>query len=84
VPFSVSAGIFSMGGEYLACEKNFWVFWTVAIPLVLMFGLLIFTQILERLEEIWKGKLRRSVRVPSDSVRYFWKRGLAGPKKVIV
>jgi hypothetical protein len=84
VPFSVSAGMFSMGGEYLAGEKNFWVFWAVAIPMVWIFGLLIFTQILQRLEEVWKGRLRRSVSIPSGSVRSFWKRGLASPKKAFV
>jgi hypothetical protein len=46
--------MFSMGGEYLADENDFWVFWAVAIPLVLIFGLLISTQISQRLEEVWK------------------------------
>jgi hypothetical protein len=84
VPFSISASMSSMGGEYLGGEKNFWAFWAVAIPLMLIFGLLILTQILQRLEEVWKGRLRRSVSIHSGLVRSFWKRGLASPKKAIV
>ena len=32
VPISITAGIFSMGGDFLVGEPRFWVFWAVAVP----------------------------------------------------
>lgn len=33
VPFTISAGIFSMSDEYAAGKSKFWVFWAIAVPL---------------------------------------------------
>jgi hypothetical protein len=51
----VTAGIFSMGGDFLVGQSKFWVFWAVAIPLVLIFSLLIFTQTFQSLVGLLLG-----------------------------
>ena len=33
VPFSVTAALFSMGGDFQAGQSLFWVFWVIAIPI---------------------------------------------------
>ena len=52
VPFSITAGIFSMGDDYLVGKSQFWVFWAVAIPLVLFFSIVVFTRFIPSL---WIG-----------------------------
>ena len=41
VPFSVTAALFSMGGDFQAGQSLFWVFWVIAIPIaaVLFLGI---------------------------------------------
>jgi hypothetical protein len=43
VPFSVTAALFSMGGDFSAGQSLFWVFWVIAVPIAafLFFGILI-------------------------------------------
>ena len=43
VPFSVTAALFSMGGDFQAGQSLFWVFWVIATPIaaVLYFGILL-------------------------------------------
>lgn len=47
VPFSITASVFSMNGEFSAGQQLFWVFWIIAIPvaIALFFGL--FTRALD-------------------------------------
>ena len=47
VPVSIVTGIFSMGGEFLVGERKFWVFWTVAIPVVIIITIVLFTSAVE-------------------------------------
>jgi hypothetical protein len=44
VPLSVTAGMFSMGGEFLPGESKFWIFWAVTAPMILVLSLLLFAQ----------------------------------------
>ncbi|KAL6721504.1 hypothetical protein ACLMJK_000608 [Lecanora helva] len=44
VPFSIVAGMFSMGGDFLAGQSHFWVFWAVTIPIVATLGILFYVQ----------------------------------------
>ena len=56
VPFSITAGIFSMGDDYLVGKPLFWVFWVVAIPLVLLFSVVVFTGLVPSIwarTELW-------------------------------
>ena len=41
VPFSVTAALFSMGGDFQAGQSLFWVFWVIATPIaaILYFGI---------------------------------------------
>ena len=36
VPFSVTAGVFSMGGDFAAGQRLFWVFWVIAVPVAVL------------------------------------------------
>lgn len=51
VPFSVTAAIFSMGGDFSAGQQLFWVFWVVAIPIAIILFCALFTTSAELL---WK------------------------------
>jgi len=59
VPISISAAIFSMGGEYLAGESKFWVFWAVSLPVVLVFTLSVFTKAFSWPVEVFTLALER-------------------------
>lgn len=71
VPFTLTAGIFSMSDEFAAGQKFFWVFWAVAIPLATVLLVWVFlvkrspTQLLEALV----GLLRRSLQAILRKVR---------------
>ncbi|KAF9876751.1 hypothetical protein CkaCkLH20_05597 [Colletotrichum karsti] len=43
LPVSLVATIFSMGGEFAAGERMFWVFWVIAVPVGLVGCFLLFT-----------------------------------------
>ena len=63
VPFSITAGIFSMGDDYLVGKSQFWVFWAVTIPLVLLVLIVVFTSLVPSLwggaeKLIWKSQQR--------------------------
>jgi hypothetical protein len=70
VPISLVAGILSMGGDFAAGQDKFWVFWVVAVPLILLGVVLIFTGFLrllrngpKRLQAAWaSGRDRKSTR----------------------
>ena len=47
VPFSVTAAVFSMGGEFSAGQRLFWVFWIVAIPVAIILFLCLFTGVMD-------------------------------------
>ncbi|KAK1454860.1 hypothetical protein CMEL01_03620 [Colletotrichum melonis] len=44
IPMSLVAAIFSMNGNFAAGESHFWIFWVVAIPLVLLGCFFLFTK----------------------------------------
>jgi hypothetical protein len=44
IPISFVAAIFSMGGNFSAGAKLFWVYWVIAIPLAMTGCILLFTQ----------------------------------------
>ncbi|KAJ5692134.1 hypothetical protein N7462_001557 [Penicillium macrosclerotiorum] len=43
IPISFVAAIFSMGGDFAAGESRFWVYWTIAIPVLAVGCWLLFT-----------------------------------------
>ena len=52
VPFSIIAGMFSMGGDFLAGQSRFWVFWAITIPITLVLGIVFFTRCLQSSWEV--------------------------------
>lgn len=63
VPCSIIAGIFSMSDEYLVGKKLFWVFWAVALPVVGIFALAVFTTVISSLWRWASGFQERRSRV---------------------
>jgi hypothetical protein len=54
---SLTAGIFAMVGDYSAGAKRFWVFWVVAVPLMLLLCLIIFAQDFQHgIRLLWRSK----------------------------
>lgn len=49
IPLSTVASIFSMGGEFLPGQPRSWVFWTVAIPLLMVLSYLYWRQVIVRM-----------------------------------
>lgn len=45
IPISFIAAIFSMGGDFSAGASRFWVYWAIAIPVVLFGCILLFTRL---------------------------------------
>jgi len=45
IPISFVAAIFSMGGEFSAGASHFWVYWIIAVPVVAVGCLLLFTKV---------------------------------------
>lgn len=43
IPASFIAAVFSMGGDFSAGERLFWVFWAISVPIVLIAGVFLFT-----------------------------------------
>ena len=62
VPFSIIAGMFSMGGDFLAGQSRFWVFWAVCLPVVVALGIIFFTTCLQSSWELCVFLYRKASR----------------------
>jgi len=49
LPFSIVAGIFSMGGDYQPGGEQFFIFWTVAIPVCILTTAVIYADSIRRM-----------------------------------
>ena len=68
VPFSITAGMFSMGDDYLVGKPQFWVFWAVVIPLVLLLSIMVFTTFISSFW-LWIEKIIWSIQRPPPLFR---------------
>jgi Mg2+ and Co2+ transporter CorA len=49
IPISFVAAIFSMGGDFAAGARYFWVYWVIALPVGMLGCLLLFTKLGQRI-----------------------------------
>jgi len=49
IPISFVAAVFSMGGDFSAGASHFWVYWVIAVPVVGLGCLLLFTKLGRRI-----------------------------------
>ncbi|KAE9971449.1 hypothetical protein EG328_005554 [Venturia inaequalis] len=70
LPFSLAAGILSMGGDFAAGADHFWIFFALAIPMLAMSLVLAFTPRLQTgLAKLWRKWDKRNAEKTRDSAK---------------
>ncbi len=78
VPLSISSGIFTLSGNYQPGQSKFWLYWVVAVPLMVVLSIFIlaamcFRSILNNIEQRKKRKIRL------NAIQNGVKHGMLGP-----
>lgn len=70
LPFSLAAGILSMGGEFAAGADHFWIFFALAIPMLAMSLVLAFTPRLQTgMAKLWRKWNKRNAEKTRENAK---------------